>query len=215
MVVNEVKFQTARRLTDGDRAKFIRIYEESFPREERDEADSLLSSIASGDRRCDLAYASGELVALSVLIQLSVRDVQFLEYFAVDSRYRSQGIGSRFLIHLIDELRSSTPRTPGVAFEVEPPHHAVGEERRLRQRRVDFYARNGAVLVECAPEYRAPNLANEGSVAYLLMWLPVGSTIPRLEGSLLRECVTAVLTESYALGLEDPFVTKVVAQLRC
>ena len=215
VAVLHLKFRTTRRVTDTDRAKFIRIYEESFPREERDETDALLSSIASGERLCDLVYAGGVLVGLSVLFRLSARNVEFLEYFAVDSGYRNQGIGSRFLGRIAERLRSQQQSTPGVVFEVERPDHAVDGDRRLRQRRIDFYTRNGAVLVDCALEYEAPNLAGEGTLPYLLMWMPLGSGVKRLEGKLLRACVEAILTESYGLRREDRLVAEVVGKLSC
>ena len=46
-------------------------------------------------------------------------------------------------------------------FEVELPEEADGEERTLRERRIGFYLRNGASIVDCAPRYRTPNLAGE------------------------------------------------------
>ena len=213
--MSELEFRTAGRLAGDDRAQFIHIYEESFPREQRDEPDPLLSSIASGRRRCELVYGDGMLVGLAVLFRLSARKVQFLEYFAIASGNRDQGIGSRFLGHVLECLRSTEDPTPGVVFEVEVPAQAAGGERHLRERRIQFYTRNGAVLVDCAPSYEAPNLAGDGTIPFLLMWIPLGSEVRSLEGLFLRDCVTGILTESYKLHPEHPLVDEVVARLRC
>jgi GNAT superfamily N-acetyltransferase len=211
----QLDFQTAAIIDGTDRVRFIGIYGESFPREERDEPHRLLGSIASGKRHCDLVYVGGELVGFAVVLGLSAHNIQFLEYFAVDSRHRNRGIGTRFLKHLTDRLRLQKQSIPGVVFEVERPDPAAAEAHRLRQRRIDFYTRNGAVLVECALAYKAPNLAGEGTIPYLLMWLPLDPAVNRLDGKLLQECVVAVLTESYGLNAGDTVVTDAVAKLTC
>jgi GNAT superfamily N-acetyltransferase len=213
--MSELDFRTAGSIDGIDRTRFIRIYEESFPRDERDESDALLESIASGDRTCHIVYADGDLVGLAVLYTLSADHVPFLEYLAVDSGHRSRGIGSRFLRHITDRLRSAEQRTPGVVFEVETPEHAASDDRLLRQRRIEFYTRNGAVLVDCARAYEAPNLAGDGTVPYLLMWLPLNPDIRELKGDMLRACVEAILTESYGLSPDDRLVTGVLARLAC
>lgn len=213
--MTELEFRTAASIEGNDRARFIRIYEESFPREERDESESLLESISSGARTCHIAYAGGDLVGIAVLFTLSAGDIQFLEYLAVDSGHRNRGIGSRFLGHITSRLRSAEPLTPGVVFEVQTPEKAAGDDRLLRRRRIEFYTRNGAILVDCARDYEAPNLSGEGTVPYLLMWLPLRTDIKELKGDMLRACVEAILTESYELTSDDGLVTGVLARLTC
>jgi GNAT superfamily N-acetyltransferase len=202
-------------LTGSDRNSFIRIYEESFPRSERDDTEALLASIEAGSRFCMVAHRNHELIGLAVLLALAELDIQFLEYFAVDSRLRSLGIGAQFLGHLGTELQSAPSPALGIVFEVDQPEHADGEERRLRQRRIEFYKRNGAVLVECAPAYRAPNLEHKGTLPSSLMWLPLNPHIRRLGGDLLKKCVLAILTQSYELRSDDPLVHDVISELIC
>ncbi len=210
-----LEFRTDKTLSEADQANFIRIYEDSFPRSERDDTGTLLSSIAAGDRDCHIVSLNGDLVGFAVLITLSKVQMPFLEYFAVDSTWRNQGIGSRFLAQVTEELRSGQTPPDGIVFEVEPPNHAVCEEQRVRQRRIGFYQRNGAVVVDCATTYRAPNLEQEGTVPYWLMWLPLRPKVGRLDGDLLRRTVAAILTESYELAGDDPLVHAVVTELTC
>lgn len=208
-------FRTDTSLSEADRANFVRIYEGSFPRSERDDTGSLLSSIATGNRDCHIVRLNDELVGFAVLLTLSKVHMPFLEYFAVDATWRNQGIGSEFLRHLIGESRSETPPPLGIVFEVESPNEAVAEEQSLRRRRLNFYRRNGADVVDCAPTYRAPNLEQEGTVPYWLMWLPLQPKVGRLDGDLLRRTVAAILTESYELAGDDPLVHAVVSELTC
>ncbi len=208
-------YRTVEALSGSDRTSFIRIYEESFPCSERDDTQALLASIEAGSRVCIVAYSNDQLVGLAVLLALVGLNIQFLEYFAVDSRRRSLGIGTQFLDHLRIELRSAQSPTSGIVFEVDQPDDAESEERQLRQRRIEFYKRNGAVLVECAPTYRAPNLQQEGTLPSSLMWLPLDPRIPRLGGDLLKKSVLAILTQSYKLRLDDPLVHEVISELIC
>lgn len=209
------RYRTVETLTGSDRSSFIRIYEESFPRKERDNTQAVLASIESGSRFCMVAHRNHQLIGLAILLALVDLDIQFLEYFAVDSRLRNLGIGSQFLGHLGTELRSAPSPASGVTFEVDQPDLVEGEERRLRQRRIEFYERNGAVLVECAPSYRAPNLEHEGTLPSSLMWLPLDPHIRRLGGDLLKKCVLAILTQSYQLRSDDPLVHEVISELIC
>ncbi len=217
--MNEIQpstgYRTVETLTGSDRSNFIRIYEESFPRSERDDTQAVLASIEAGSRFCMVAHRNHELIGLAVLLRLVELDIKFLEYFAVDSRLRSLGVGAEFLGHLGTALRSAQSPASGIVFEVDQPDSADGEERRLRQRRIEFYKRNGAVLVECAPTYRAPNLEQEGTVPSSLMWLPLSLRIRSLSGNLLKKCVLAMLTQSYELRLNDPLVHQVISELIC
>jgi acetyltransferase (GNAT) family protein len=208
-------YRAVQSLTGSDRSSFARIYEESFPRSERDDTQALLASIEAGSRFCMVAHRNHELIGLAVLLPLAELDIQFLEYFAIDSRLRSLGIGAQFLGHLGTELRSTPSPALGIVFEVDQPEHADGAERRLRQRRIEFYMRNSAVLVECAPAYKAPNLEHEGTLPSSLMWLPLNPHIPRLGGDLLKKCVLAILTQSYELRSDDPLVHDVISELIC
>ena len=211
----DLEFRTTRFLGKDEQARFIDIYENSFPPEQRDDSEGLLRSIVSGKRICEVVYGAGELLGLAVLFRLSIRDIWFLEYFAVRSDYRGKGIGSQFLANLIERVRIQEPSTPGMVFEVEAPDGVIDDEQRSRERRIEFYERNGAALIDCAFGYEAPNLAGEGSVRYHLMWMPTGVEVKRLQGQLLRGCVKAILTESYGLEAEDRLVVEVLERLIC
>src|SRR5579859_1078515 len=193
-------------LTEAARAGFVRIYEESFPPSERDDTGSLLQSLVEGARTCYLAERGQEVVGLAVLSHLGGARVEFLEYLAVDPAERGQGLGGRFLAHLRGELESSAQRPLGMIWEVEPPDPADGPERTTRERRIAFYERGGAVIVKDAPGYEAPNLNGQGTLPFLLMWLPLGEGPGELRGDLLRLCVQTILTRSYGLAPTDALV---------
>jgi len=198
---------------EGAAAAFAAIYEQSFPASERDDTEDLLARIEAGQRQGYVASEDGETVGIAVVLPLAGPPVAFLEYIAVDPRRRSRGIGTEMLAQLRRELAD----LDGILLELEPPESASGEERVTRERRLDFYLRNDAAIVECAPNFRAPNLENpEERVRFTLVWLPLAREgEPPPSGSFLQECVAAVLTQSYELDAADPLVAEVVADLVC
>jgi GNAT superfamily N-acetyltransferase len=197
---------------ESGREAFAAIYEESFPPTEREDTGELLASVDGARRRCWLGWVDGVAVGLAVVFRLEGTPVEFLEYFAVERDRRSRGLGASMLARLRPELDGAE----GVLFEVERPHDATGAERELRERRISFYLRNGATIVECAPNYRAPDLADGAkTVPFTLMWLPLAAGAPVPTGSLLRRCVVAVLTQAYGLDPADPLVGAVATDLAC
>lgn len=80
---------------------------------------------------------------------------------------------------------------------------------------IDFYQRNGAAIVDCAPLYRAPATNSGATLPFTLMWLPVRGAPPRVAGDLLRGCVEAILAQSYGLDPSSPIVRQVLGDLAC
>jgi GNAT superfamily N-acetyltransferase len=204
------------RLDPGAAQRLAEIFELSFPPEERGDTAELLESIAAGERLCYVAARDGELVGFAALLALDDLSVVLLEYMAVAPQARNDGVGGALFTHLRTNLLSDAEAS-GMTFEVEPPEEVDGEERTLRERRIGFYLRNGASVVDCAPRYRTPNLAGEDEpVPFKLMWVPLADEAPaELAGSFLRRCVETILTESYELSPNDPLVLEVVNDLAC
>lgn len=112
-----------------------RINEEAIPEEERNSLEDLFSTGADGNLEILGIYADGEPVGF--LVVRKYKRICYLAYLAVQNDLRSQGIGSK-------ALRGLTERNPGcctvVEFEAPRPD---SDPEDLRQRRKDFYLRNG------------------------------------------------------------------------
>lgn len=195
--------------------RFCEIYEESFIPGERDDTAVLLARVLSGERDCYLAVDAEHLLGLSVVLPLEGYPIAFLEYLAVATEARNAGIGGRIIACMRQGLADAAKSAAaGVLFEVDPPEDADrGSERELRRRRIAFYQRNGAVIVEGALNYHAPVMVGDGTLPYLLMWLPAvpGTSAPA--GSYLKDCVTAIFVQSYELPEDTPLVRRLVAGL--
>jgi GNAT superfamily N-acetyltransferase len=198
---------------EHDAEQFRAIYEASFLPEERDDTGLLLARVLDGTRDCYLAVDGERLLGLAVVLMLSGCPIAFLEYLAVGPEVRNAGIGGRILDHVHRELADTAwPVVEGLIFEVDGPEDARDtSERDLRERRIGFYRRHGAVVVDGARSYRAPAPSGDSLLSYLLMWLPVVPGMSPPAGTDLKTCVTSIFTQSYELREDTGIVRDLVA----
>ena len=192
--------------------QFETIYLESFPPTERSPLDELVKEIESGRYSLLTIKMRGVLRGFTVSMALSGLDAHLLAYLAVERAYRNLGLGSRLVRTLVDSL-ASEGQVSGLLIEVDPEEAQDDRDLRVAARRIEFYERLGAQVVDGAAGYRAPNLAGEGSLAMQLMWLPLRSPGQELEGEKLRSCVAALLVQGYGLRERDPLVQNVLRSL--
>ena len=90
------------------------------------------------------AATEGGLLGYALLMHDKDREKMLLDYYAFMEEYRCRGLGSVFL----HEIQKQTD-FPGCFIECEAPETAdCAEQRELRERRIRFYERNGAVLTQ-------------------------------------------------------------------
>ncbi len=88
-------------------------------------------------------YDHEKLIAYACLILQKDKAYAMLDYFAVMSELRGTGIGSKFLRQLLPLI----PTEKGTFVETEKPYSAKSDaDRSIRQKRIRFYQKNGALL---------------------------------------------------------------------
>ncbi|NLG48880.1 MAG: GNAT family N-acetyltransferase [Chloroflexi bacterium] len=189
--------------------QMLAIYEASFPANQRADLSALDQGTEEDGPLLYVASEEGRVVAFALLDPLSCGRVYLLGYIAVAVEQRGQGVGGALLGHIRDDLRAREG-AEGLLLEVEPPDEGPEQERATRRRRVHFYERQGARVICEAASYRMPNLAGEGSLPMLLMWLPVGKQEPP-SGDQLRKCIIHIYTESYGRDEEDALLRSILA----
>lgn len=113
-----------------------------FPGSELKPLDRILKGMKKGTYESVGFYDSEtkELLAYAVLVKTGA-DL-LLDYFAVTEEYRDQGIGGAFLKRIARGYQNAG----SLIAEVEDPDFARNEEeRKLQNRRIQFYLRNGFV----------------------------------------------------------------------
>lgn len=128
-----------RQLTDGD---IKEIYNKhmiiDFPAEELKPLDVIQKLLKRKIYMCYGLYNNEELLAYTFLA--ASKSYLLIDYYSVCAKYRSMGIGSKFL----NILKENCKNYNGIIVEVESIKCALNEtEKVLRKRRIDFYKKNG------------------------------------------------------------------------
>ena len=112
-------------------------------------------------------FEEEELRAYAFLCRAKEGSCLLLDYFAVCAPFRSMGYGSQCLMN----LREVCGQYAGILAEVEDADAVEeGAERRQRQKRISFYARN---------QLRHTRLVCRlFGVDYILMYAPCGQDLP-------------------------------------
>jgi len=199
--------------TENQLTRIEEIYTVSFPPEVRISFDKVCANIRARQRDLYLVNQGRIPIGFALVARFRTSQAGYGEYIAIAPEYRNQGAGSALLQHLWNVLRES--RIPGFIFEVDPEDEGIGEERQLRKRRIGFYQRNGAALVNCAPVYVMPDLNGPGSLRLRLMWIPLSDGPQELHGELLRSCICDLYMQIYERGPDDPLLQAILEQLVC
>lgn len=194
-------------------ARINTIYEDSFPPAEREPIACLTHLEVETKRLLFVVRDENDVLGFASVRRFNDRSLLFLDYFAITREARNSGIGGEVLGLIAAALRRFRA-AKALIWEVESPADASGEAQRLRERRIQFYLRNGARLVEDHGVYRMPDITGRTeSLPMRLMWLPLrpdyrlpyGENIPRL--------FELIYWNVYGRGQRDPLLRALIRQL--
>ncbi len=124
-----------REMVQEDVPYIKKLYEDSFPASEKKPLEWMMDS----EERMLVVMADQKVCGL--LFTLEDETGILIDYFAIDGRFRQNGVGSRVLGLYLEQAGKP------VILEIEDPGSASNEqERKLRLRRKDFYLRGGLKL---------------------------------------------------------------------
>ena len=155
----------ARQLTDF--AQVEALYEErlkkDFVRSELRPLSSMRRSWERGAYDCYGLFDGDEILGYAFFVRLG--NNYLLDYLAIAEERRDEGLGSAFLRRLADGMKEANC----MVVEVEDPDRAGdAESRAIRERRLQFYLRNG---------YRDTELRSVVfGVAYRILEVPTAGT---------------------------------------
>ncbi len=135
--MNNLEVKTA------DISEIEKIYEkymrEDFPPDELKPLRYITKAVSEGWYKVYLFY--DRCIKAYAFVASCGDNIAFLDYFAVLTDYRGEGIGSEAFKKL-----SELPDVKYIVFEVESVETAKNsEDETIRKKRIDFYTRNGAV----------------------------------------------------------------------
>jgi GNAT superfamily N-acetyltransferase len=175
------------------------LYTESFPPNERHPLSVIKERIESGSSKLYVGILSGKVACMALIWHFKTVNFILLDYIAVGANYRSLKIGSVFLAFLIKEGIADGKT---MVFEVEHPD--FGENREDRLRRISFYLKNGAYIIDDFV-YLLPPLDGSHPTEMLLMLYPA-QPVDSLTPQSLRALVVSLYKELYGRSENDPLL---------
>jgi hypothetical protein len=193
-------------LSTGQQDDVKRLYNASFPDEERRAFDDLVTNAYNGEYEL-YAFVEGFVVEALVFL-FTPKDMPYvlLDYFAVIPDKRGAGIGSRSFKVLVKKIQSSK-RT--LIMEVEDPSY--GDDKTEKMRRIAFYLKNGADIIK-EYDYVLPDLS--GGIKSTKMKLMFSPTILYLDVDKLHTFITILFEKLYLRNQEDSILKMNLENLR-
>lgn len=218
-------------LTDPDSdltEQALALYEAAFPVEERGPLEYLYVDMrwrAQGNHQPDhlrhflAAVESDRLNGICMYSYYRDYRLAFLGYLATPPELRGNGLGGWLLKRTVSmlsadaELLGGLPPL-GMCWEVERPLDTNDPlERDLRERRIQFYQRNGAILLKDIRLTAPPLGVGLPPVDYHLMFLPVNPERVVVDQELKRAAIQAAILGAYGCDQESPYYRQAIASL--
>lgn len=186
-----------------DPGGFERIARIMTSRAERDFEPILL--VALNRRR--------EITGFAFFLYFTELRLAYLQHIASDPERPSRGIGGA----LYEALHEILERKGARAILLDVPLTDVGRIEELdrlpvNQKRLRFYERYGARVIDGSDWDKQPNLRN-GSYLTHLLFQPLGRTT-RLTRSVMRRVARRILEAQYGYEPNDPFVEKIAGSFK-
>ncbi len=188
---------------------------DSFLPSQRGDFARWLNTIAEGKHWLYLAEMHRTPIGFATIRPWITADIHLLEYLAIAREYRDKNYGAALLQYVIRRLYA-LGTAEGIILEVESDDDGSDAERRLRKRRIGFYKRNGAQIVECTRQFRVPSMIpGDEPLPEKLMWIPVknASALPR--GDKLRDCIVGIYTLDYGCDADNTLLRETLKELEC
>ena len=173
------------------------IYVASIPASERKDHDALARMAQSERYRIHIAELAGQVAAFSIIYRSDHQDFALLEYFATTPALRNQGIGGRLLDHVLAN-QGDIP----VLLEVEAPPLTDQSGDSMESRRIGFYRRHGARVVEDF-SYVLP-LKTAGTPPPMVILIGAADGLTTIPSGMLRSWLADIYENVYGVDSRSP-----------
>jgi hypothetical protein len=140
----------ARRIASTNDPSYLplwNIYAEAIPKHEAKGPEEFSQLISRNDYSVLVFEESSHIVAFTMMFMPSDSNYALLEYMAVSKAARSTGVGSAAFQAAISQTHLPL-QYEVVVIEVDSPREKTAPDVAVRERRIEFYRRNGCQRVE-------------------------------------------------------------------
>jgi GNAT superfamily N-acetyltransferase len=191
-----MEFKEINRVDSREFSEAMEIYAEAFPANERHPAPLIAERVRDGLSKLYVASSDDEITFIALLWPLKTTDFLLLDYMATKATHRGKGIASAFLTELGKKLSNSGQY---LVMEVEDPK--VGDRQNEKEKRVTFYKRHGAKVLE-GVRYLLPPLDGTSPTEMILMMFPEHSG-KEIGGPLIKSVIFQIYRELYNRQEDD------------
>lgn len=137
-MVNENKFEIKKLTIKQVIIIYYRYLKKDFPPSERRFLFDMIRGIIAKRYECFGAFYKGRMLGYAFFIKSN--NDYLLDYLAINGKFRDKGLGTIF----VNKLKEHYKDADSLIIEVENPDAANNStERATRERRLEFYIRNG------------------------------------------------------------------------
>lgn len=209
--------------------QMFEIYKYSFPEEEQEpiaDIQQSLSKTSISKSEDDMAYyalagvLNNEVIAFVIYHYKAAYGLGYLSYIAAKKKQKGKGYGSwmfqQNLQHLaqIHKHKGSKQALLGLCWEVERPEDALTkDEATIREQRIGFYKKNGAILLSDIHFVAPPLAADLPEVPYYLMHHTLSSET-NLSVNSQSTIVDFVLLDCYGVTRQNKYYQHAITSLK-
>ena len=181
-------------------AEAIAIMREAIAPEAQLPEQRFENLLAAGQYRL-FAYAEGDDVRGMALVYFSGElRLAWLDYFAIRSDLRGRGLGGDLFREIVQTASEQSPKPEWLLFEVDDDYEGDPGRQTECERRVQFYRRLGARVLENVP-YKFPSAFGE-PIRMRLMAYPLRSEA-KLAPDDLKEAVQEIFLNIHGRQTDD------------
>ena len=198
-----VKFQEILSVKNNYFKQAMLIYDEAFPSNEKHPIDLIQNRITNGHSKLFVGIIDGEVVCMSLIWNFNDLEFVLLDYMAVSSNYRNNNLGSQLFQFLSNRVRKLNKY---MIIEVE--NYLFGSNTLERKRRINFYFKNGAYILEDF-NYLLPSLDGTYPTEMILMVSPKYKE-DILKGEQIKELVIRLYVDLYEKNTSDKLLNTII-----
>lgn len=185
--------------------EFYDIYSASFPQSEQKPKEELLDMLHSPNYTIFISKADGKTAGFCIVFHSAQTSFYLLEYMAVESVYRSAGVGSKLFSHAINSVTEKYGEKPCLV-EIDSPQQK-SQEQKIREKREQFYKRLGCRKIEPFDYILAIKTREMAPQMKLLVY---HNTIQNISKTLLREWLEDIYMLVYGCSKDDERIGKML-----
>jgi GNAT superfamily N-acetyltransferase len=184
---------------------FYNIYSVSFPMSEQKSKEELSEMLHSTDYTFFISRIDGKIAGFCILFHSTQASFYLLEYMAIDSVYRSRGIGSKLFLHVINQITEKHGEKPCLV-EIDFAEQN-SQEQLIREKRDRFYKRLGCRKIEPLDYILA---IKSEEIAPRMKLLVYDNGIQCISKQLLREWLEDIYMLVYGCQKDDERIEKML-----